>query len=308
MHALWTEKYRPRTLSDYVFQTQAQRETVEGWVKSGSIGHLMLYGPPGTGKTTLARVLVNELGVDEFDFLQINASRDNGAEFIRNKVEGFISTLPFGKFKVVLLDESDLLSPTSQGILRGLMETYADTSRFILTCNYPNKIIAPLHSRCQSLHIDKTDITEFTARIAGILLEESVEFDLDDLDTYVRAAYPDLRKCINLCQQSVKNSVLERISSDTGNSSRDYRLELVELVKQRRYPEARALLASQIRGEDLDELFRWMYDNIDIWSATAQGQDQAILIIKQGIVNNNFIADAEINVSAVMIELSLIDQ
>ena len=308
MHAIWTEKYRPRTLSDYVFQTESQRETVEGWVKSGSIGHLMLYGPPGTGKTTLARILVNELEINEYDFLQINASRDNGAEFIRSRVEGFVSTLPFGKFKIVLLDEADLLSPTSQGILRGLMETYAETARFILTCNYPNKIIAPLHSRCQSLHIDKTDITEFTARIARILLTENVEFDLELLDSYVRAAYPDLRKCINLCQQSIKDSVLARISSDTGSAVKDYRLELVELVKRRQYREARALLAGQIRGEDLDELFRWMYDNLDIWSSTPEGQDQAILIIKQGIINNNFIADAEINVSAVMIELSLIDQ
>lgn len=308
MQTIWTEKYRPCTVSDYVFQDQHQREQVEGWIREGSIGHLLLYGPPGTGKTTLAKVLVNELGIDEYDFMQINASRDNGAEFIRTRVEGFISTMPFGKFKIVLLDESDHLSPASQAILRGLMETYAETSRFILTCNYPNKIIAPLHSRCQSMHIDKTDITDFTTRIAQILLDENVEFDLELLDSYVHASYPDLRKCINLCQQSVKNNTLAQISAGTGGAVKEYRLAMVDLIKQRQYREARALLASQIRGEDTDELFRWMYDNLALWSSTPEGQDQAILIIKQGIVNNNFIADAEINVSAVLIELSMIDQ
>lgn len=308
MQSIWTEKYRPRNISDYVFQDQHQREQVTSWVSEGSISHLLLYGPPGTGKTTLARVLVNELGIDEYDFMQINASRDNGAEFIRTRVEGFISTLPFGKFKIVLLDEADHLSPASQAILRGLMETYAETARFILTCNYPNKIIAPLHSRCQSMHIDKSDITDFTARVAQILLTENVEFELELLDSYVHASYPDLRKCLNLCQQSVKTGVLSTISANTGSAVQDYRLAMVELIKQRQYREARTLMASQIRGEDTDELFRWMYDNIGLWSSTPEGQDQAILIIKQGIVNNNFIADAEINVSAVLIELSMIDQ
>jgi DNA polymerase III delta prime subunit len=206
----------------------------------------------------------------------------------------------------ILTHNCDFLSHASQSILRGLMETYSDTSRFILTCNYPNKILAPLHSRCQSIQINKTDLTEFTARIAKILLDENVEFDLDLLDTFVHATYPDLRKCINLCQQSVKENRLESLSTaDSG--MKDYRLEMVELIKARKFREARTIMAGQIRNEDVDELFRWMYDNLDLWSSTPNGQDQAILIIKQGIINNNFIADAEINVSSVLIELSYID-
>lgn len=160
---LWTERHRPRKLEDYVFTDDNQRNQIYSWVKEGNIPHILLSGSAGVGKTTLAKVLFNELDIDGFDILEINASRDNGVDFIRDRIEGFVSTMPFGKFKVVLLDEADYLSQNAQAVLRGLMETYSSTSRFILTCNLPHKIIPPIHSRCQSFHIDKTDLTEFTA-------------------------------------------------------------------------------------------------------------------------------------------------
>ena len=186
MKELWTEKYRPNTLDGYVFKDSAQREQIESWVREGSIAHLLFSGAPGVGKTTLAKILINLLDIDSYDVLEINASRENSVDTIRDKITGFVQTMPFGRFKVVLLDEADYISPNGQAALRGVMEMYHATARFILTCNYPNRVIPALHSRCQGFHIDRIDTTEFTARIATVLVEEHVEFDLDTLDTYVR--------------------------------------------------------------------------------------------------------------------------
>lgn len=304
---LWTEFYRPTTLDEYVFTDQRVREQIESWVEQKSIPHLLLYGPAGTGKTTLAKILVNELGIDPYDFLQVNASRDNGVDFLKSKIEGFVSTMPFGELKIVLLDEADYLSPNAQGILRGLLETYAANARFILTCNFHQRIINPIKSRCTELHIDKTDTTEFTARVATILVNENVEFDLEQLDTYVRATYPDLRKCLNLLQPNSASGRLSAIETQT-SSTMDYRLAMVDLFKQRRFKEARQLLCSQVRPEEMEEVFTWAYNNLDLWSSTEQGQDEAILIIRRGLVNHSMAADPEINLAATLVELSQIDK
>jgi len=303
MKELWVEKYRPRTLSDYVFRDNAQRQQVESWVRDGAIPHLLFSGAPGVGKTTLAKILINELKIDAYDVLEINASRENGVDAIRDKITGFVQTMPFGEFKVVLLDEADFITPNGQAVLRGVMETYHASARFILTCNYPNKVIPALHSRCQGFHIDRVDITEFTARIAIVLSTQGVEFDLDTLDTYVKATYPDMRKCLNMCQM---NSVDEQLTAPNGDEGgvRDWRANVVQLFKQGKIREARVLLCQSARPEEMEDVFRWMYDNLDLWSKDIHKQDQAIVIIRQGLVNNSFIADAEINLSATMVELA----
>jgi DNA polymerase III delta prime subunit len=302
MKQLWVEQYRPKDIEGYVFRDEEQREQVKQWIKEGSIPHLLFSGAAGIGKTTLAKILINALSIDEYDVLEINASRDNGVEFIRNRIEGFVSTMPFGAFKIVLLDEADFLSPNAQAVLRGLMETYSETARFIMTCNYPHKIIPALHSRCQGFHIEKVDHTEFTARAATVLVTEGVEFDIDTLDSYVKATYPDLRKCLNLLQMNTVDLKLKR-PSETGTGTADYKLAMVDLFKAGKIREARTLLCSQARPEEMEEIFRWMYDNLDLFGKTEEQKDEAIIAIRKGAANASLVADPEINLSATLTEL-----
>ena len=302
MKELWTEKYRPSTLTDYVFRDDAQRKQVQGWVDAKTIPHLLFSGAPGTGKTTLAKVLINMLDIDEYDVLEINASRENSVENVRDKITNFVQTMPFGEFKVVLLDEADYISPNGQAALRGVMETYASSSRFILTCNYPNKVIPALHSRCQGFHIEKIDHTEFTARVATVCVTEGVDVDIDTLDSYVKATYPDLRKCLNLCQMNTIDGKLVK-PNEGDSATADYKLAVVDLFKQGKILEARKMLCSQVRPEEMDELFRWMYDNLELWGETQEHKDAAILIIAKGLRNIPMVADQEINLAATLVEL-----
>jgi DNA polymerase III delta prime subunit len=304
MKDLWTEKYRPKTLDDYVFRDNAQKQQVAGWVKSEAIPHLLFSGAPGVGKTTLAKILINELGIDDYDVLEINASRENSVDTIRDKITGFVQTMPFGVFKVVLLDEADYISPNGQAALRGVMETYHASARFILTCNYPNRIIPALHSRCQGFHIEKVDQTEFTARMATVLVTENVEFELDTLDTYVKSTYPDLRKCLNMCQMNSTDGKLTAPHGDEGGTTHDWKLAAVDMFKTGNIRQARKLICESARPEEIEDIFRWMYDNLDLWGKTPEQQDQAIIKIKEGLVNHSFVADPEINLSATLIELT----
>ena len=302
MKELWVEKYRPKTVDGYVFRDEAQKKQVKNWIKEKPSPHLLFSGNAGIGKTTLAKLLFNELEVNEYDILEINASRTNSVDDVRDRIVNFVQMIPFGDFKVVLLDEADYLSPNAQAALRGVMEEYHTTSRFVLTCNYPNRIIPAIHSRCQGFHIAKIDQTEFTARVAEILITEEVKPDLDILDTYVKATYPDLRKCINMVQMNVQDkSLLKPNEGDTGES--DWKLDMVELFKAGKIQEARKLLCGTVRPEEMEEIYRWLYDNIELFG-DAEKQDQAVLIIKQGLVDHTLVVDPEINLAATLIRLS----
>jgi len=306
MKELWVEKYRPSTVDGYVFVDQTQREQVEQWVRDGSIPHLMLSGSAGTGKTTLAKLLINELGVDEHDVLYANGSKEARKVEWVDRLISFCQTMPFGEFKIVLIDEADYMNPNSvQPALRNLMEDYSQTVRFILTCNYPHKIIAPLHSRCQGFHITKTDHTEFTARAATVLVTEGVEFDLDMLDTYVKATYPDLRKCLNLLQPNSQDGRLNPPNA-ADKSIRDWRLEAVDMYKQGHVRQARTLICQSSTAEEIEEIFTWLYNNLSLWGKTLEQQDQAISVIRDGMANIPLVADHEINLSATLIELGKI--
>lgn len=301
--SLWVERYRPKTVDGYVFRDNIQKKQINNWIKEKNIPHLLLSGAAGIGKTTLAKILINGLGVEEYDVLEINASRTNGVEEVRDRITNFVQMIPFGAFKIVLLDEADYLSPAAQAALRGVMETYSDTARFILTCNYPNRIIPAIHSRCQGFHVEKTDQTEFTARAATILVEENVDFDLDTLDTYVKVTYPDLRKCINLLQQNIDDGKLVNpTSGDAGQS--DWKIEMVELFKAGKIQAARKLVCSTAQPAEMEDIYSWLYENVDLLGKDDETKDQAILIIKQGLVDHALIAIPEINLAAVMIKLA----
>jgi replication factor C small subunit len=302
---LWVEKYRPNTVDGYVFTDNKQKDQVEGWIRDGSFPHLLMSGDPGTGKTTLAKLLINELGVEEYDVLTINASRENGIDMLREKINGFVQTMPFGKFKVVLLDEADYLTQPSQAALRNDMESYHETVRYILTCNYAHKIIPALKSRCHEFHIAKPDMTEFTARGATVLVTENVDFELDVLDTYVRATYPDLRKCLNQLQVNTVSGALNAPQS-AGQSEDDILIEATTLFKAGKIIDARQQLMQYIAlyPTRIEDTYRWMYDNLDLFGASNEERDANIIVIRNGLANLPMVGIPEISLAATLVELT----
>jgi DNA polymerase III delta prime subunit len=303
MKQLWTEKYRPKTLDGYVFRDQEQKQQIEKWLDEKSIPHLLFSGSAGVGKTTLAKILTTELDIQQTDILFANGSKEGRKIEWVDKLINFCQTMPFGDIKVVIIDEADYLNVNSvQPALRNLMEEFSSNVRFILTCNYPNKIIPPLHSRCQKIHIEKVDYNEFTARVATILVEENIDFNLDVLDNYVASTYPDLRKCINNVQVNSINGTL--ITSDHDDDlATDYKFEMIKLFKEGKIGEARKLVCSQARPEEMEDIYRWLYDNVTIFGDDTK-QEKAILIIKQGLVDHTLVSDPEINLAATLIRLA----
>lgn len=303
MKQIWSEKYRPKTVNEYVFRDEGLKRQISTWIADKSIPHILLHGTAGTGKTSLAKVLVNEIGIEPADFMYINASKDNGVDTIRRKVTSFSETMPWGDLKIILLDESDLLTAEGQGALRATMDQYNSTVRFILTCNYPNRIIDPLKSRCHSIALTNLDETEFTVRLAEILVAEDVEFELGTLDTYIRANYPDMRKTISNLEANVHNGKLEKPNVEDMDTSA-WKLKMVELFQTGKLSDARKHICKNIRAEEYIETFQFLYRNLDFFGDTEDKQDEAVLIIRNGMVKHGQVADPEINLSATLIELT----
>lgn len=304
---LWVEKYRPSKLEDYVWADENQRAQVMGWIRDKELPHLLLSGGPGVGKTTLAKCLFNELGVQDSDIRYVNGSHTTGVDEVRG-LSRFAETMPSGEFRYILLDEADYLSQNAQAALRNMIEEYSAVCRWILTCNYPHKIIPALKSRTQGFHVEHLDRDRFLARIGQILIAEGIDLteeNFEILDEYATATYPDLRKCINLMQQNCKDGELRRPNSSSG-SSMDFMVEAVAHFKNGRIHEARKVICSSARPEEYEEIYRLLYRNLDWWGKTEDQQNQAIVIIANRLKDHALVADPEINLAACLIELSSI--
>lgn len=301
---LWTEVYRPRMLDGYVFQNEQQRDQINNFVLSGDIPHLLLTGTQGSGKTTLAEILINELGLDDADVLRINASHHTGIDFIRETVLGFAESFPLGKFKVIRLEEFDHMSQAAQAMLRDVMETNSDTCRFICTCNFEHKIISPLKSRFQQLRFKAPSIDDVQVRMAEILVTENVDFDLEMLDKYVSQAYPDIRKIINNLQLNTIAGKLGNPSIDVDGG--DYQFKLLDLVMAGNLRELRKVVTEQCTVEQLMEVYDFLYRNLHKHPKLASdtsAYEQVLVILAEGDYKNGLAAIPHLNFEAMCIKI-----
>jgi replication factor C small subunit len=301
---LWTEKYRPQNVEDYLFQDHTQKLSILKMIAAQSIPNLLLSGVQGSGKTTLALMLIKELELEETDVLIINASDENSVDVIRDKLKNFVSTFAMGDYKVVLLEEADYITLNGQAVMRRMMEEFTDSVRFILTCNYEHKIMPAIRSRCQHYRFKAFDKDEIAERVVTILATEQVKFTLDLIDKYVSAGYPDIRKIINLLQQNTIDGTLQEPAS-TGEAG-DYKFKLLDLLERDSWFEIRKLLCGNVAAEEWEDVYRFLYENLEK-SAKFSNQDKweaGIVIIADHLYKHSAIADAEINSSAMFIRLA----
>lgn len=296
-NSLWVEKYRSTSLEYYVGNNHL-KEIMSKYLEQNDIQNLIFYGPAGTGKTTLAKLLVKNLNCDH---LYINASDERGIETIRDKVSGFASTMSFKPLKVVILDEADFLTIQAQASLRNVIETYSKSTRFILTCNYVERIIDPLQSRCQVLKIVPPSKGDIAKHLFGILSHENVQHSTSDLRDIVNQYYPDVRKMINVCQMNVKNEEL-KLDKQTLASS-NYIDQIIEILPTKKaFKEIRQVIADS-NVQDFEALYRALYDRMGEYTSNFA---EAIIIIEEYMYHSNFRIDKEINIMACISKLTSI--
>lgn len=302
LNKLWVEAHRPNTIDSVVFANDRERNIFNLLVSSGEIPNLLLLGHQGTGKTSISQALVKDLKLDRSDVMKINCS-DEQIETIRDKVKSFAYTMPMGKFKVVRLEEMDYLSQPAQALLRVLIEEVESSCRFIATANYSNKILPAMRSRFQEHVISAPNRDEVLIRAAEILTAESIEFEIVDLETVVAVAYPDMRKIIQILEANSKTGKLLLGSND---SIADWKLQLLPLLEAGDLKNARKLVCESATREELVDVYRFLFDNLNRISALKGKEDQAVVIIAQYQYQHAFVADVEIQIAALFIELGLI--
>ena len=295
---IWVEKYRPSSLDTYI-GNEHLKSKVDIYLESGDLPHLLLYGKAGTGKTTLAKILVNNI---ECDYLYINASDENSVDTVRNKVRQFASTVGFKDLKIIILDECDYITPNAQAALRNLMETFSKHCRFILTCNYVERIIDPIQSRCQSYQVIPPSKSEVAKHLHNILVQENVIDTVEDIKILVDSSYPDIRRVINSAQRNVVNGKLKLDTSSIIQN--DYKLKLLKILetqnKKNAFKEIRQLLADT-KITDFADLFRLLYDEVDNYGKGHVAE--CILVIARYELSDSQVVDKEINAMAMIIEL-----
>ena len=306
---LWVEKYRPKKIDDYIFENADHEVAFKTFIEEKSIPHLLLTGVAGSGKSTIAQILIDELGVEEADLLSLNASDENSVDVMREKINSFVMSYAFGELgcKIVLLEEADYITLNGQAVLRRLMEEYVDEARFILTGNYENKIKPAIKSRCQHFRFrssDKDDIAEYAATI---LVEEGIKFELDQLDLYVSASYPDIRKIVNSIQQSIDNGKLIDLRTGTSGTE-DYKIALISHISNDAWEPARKIVCENVTNEEFEEIYRFLYNNLDKSKKFSKQTlwEEGQLRIAEYLYMHSIVADPEINLSALFIELKRI--
>jgi len=298
-NSLWVEKYRPRKLTEYV-GNEHLKQKVSDYLQSGDVPHLLFFGKAGTGKTTLAKLIVNSISCD---YIVINASDENNVDTVRNKVKGFASTIGFKDMKVIILDEFDYMTPNAQAILRNLMETFSKHCRFILTCNYVEKVIDPIQSRCQTFQIVPPSKKEVAVQISQILGKEDIKFQPTTLVPIIDSSYPDIRKIINTCQLNSTKGELKLDTTSVIDS--DIKSKVVEILKSsdakpNKWKNIRQAVADA-RIQDFTELYSFLYEKVDEYGSG--NTSNIILILSESQHKDALVVDKEITFMSCIIQI-----
>ena len=298
-NSLWVEKYRPKKLEEYV-GNEHLKQKVSDYLSSGDVPHLLFFGKAGTGKTTLAKLIVNSINCDH---IIINASDENNVDTVRNKVKGFASTVGFKDLKVIILDEFDYMTPNAQAILRNLMETFSKHCRFILTCNYVEKVIDPIQSRCQTFQIVPPTKKDVAVQISQILGKEGVSFEPKDLVPIIDSSYPDIRKVINTCQLNSSKGKLKLDTTSVIDS--DIKSKVVEILKgndakPNKWKNIRQAIADS-RVQDFSEMYSYLYEKVDEYGGS--NTSNIILILSESQHKDALVVDKEITFMSCIIQI-----